>query len=75
MKKGKLWLIHVFCKILDSYPVSVKFWIVYLVFVYLMRKSCNKTHFSMIYVVWPLFPRFLVVSVIKRPLKMKLGVF
>ena len=75
MKKAKLWLIHVFCKILDSYPVYVKFWIVYLVYVYVMRKSCNKTHFCMIYVVWKLFPRFLVVSVIKRPLEMELGVF
>ena len=49
---------------------------VYSVSVYIMRKSCNKTHFCMIYVVWQLFPRFLVVYVIKkRPLEMELGVF
>ena len=29
VKKAKLWLIHVFCKILDCYPIFVKFWIVY----------------------------------------------
>ena len=75
MKKAKLWVIHIFCKILDSYPVYVKFWIVYSVSVYVMRKSCNKIHFCMIYVVWKLFPRFLVVFVIKRPLEMELGVF
>ena len=75
MKKEKLWFIHAFYKILDSYPVSVKFRIVYSVSVYVMRKSCNKTHFYMIYVVWQLFPRFLVVSVIKRPLEMELRLF
>ena len=26
MKKAKIWLIHVFCKILDIHPVSVKIW-------------------------------------------------
>ena len=61
MKKDKLWFIHVFCKILDNDPVSVKFWIVYSVSVYVMRKICNKTHFCMIYVVLQLFPRFIVV--------------
>ena len=50
-EKAKLWLIHVFCKILDSDPVSVKLWIVYLVSVYVMRNSCNQTQFCMIYVV------------------------
>ena len=26
VKKAKIWLIHVFCKILDIHPVSVNFW-------------------------------------------------
>ena len=39
---------------------------VYSVSVYVMTKSCNKTHFCMIYIVWQLFPRYLVVSVIKK---------
>ena len=75
MKNAKLWLIHVFCKILESYPISVKFWIVYSVSMYVMTKSCKKTQFCMIYVVWQFFPRFLVVSVINRQLEMELGVF
>ena len=75
MKKAILWLSHVFCKILDNYPVFVKFWIVYSISLYVMRKSCNKTHICMIYVVCQLFPRFLVVFVIKRPLEMEHGVF
>ena len=33
-----------------------------------MRKSCNKTHFCMICAVWQLFPRFLVVFVMKGAL-------
>ena len=36
---------------LDSYPVYVKFWAENPVSVYVMRKSCNKTHFCMIYAV------------------------
>ena len=47
--------------VMDIYPVSVKFWEEYQVYVYVMRKSCNKTHFWMIYAVWQLFLRFLVV--------------
>ena len=60
MKKARLWLIHAFCKIMDSYPVYVKFWIVYLVYVYVMRRSCNKTHFCKIYAVWQVFPGFML---------------
>ena len=48
----------------------VKFWIFYLVYVYVMRKSCDKTHFCKIYAVWQLFSRFLVVSVMKGLLGM-----
>ena len=39
----------------------VKFWAENLVSVYVMRKSCNKTHFCMIYIVWKSFPKFMVV--------------
>ena len=57
MKNSKLCLIHVFCKILDSYPVFVKFWIVYLVSVYVNEKFCNKNVcldlFSVVLIVLP----------------------
>ena len=51
-EKARLWLIHVFCKILDSYQLAVKFLIVHSIFVYVMRKNYNKTHFCKIYAVW-----------------------
>ena len=47
--------------VLNIYPVSVKFWAENPVYVYVMRKSCNKTHFWMIYAACQLFLRFLVV--------------
>ena len=47
--------------VMNIYPVYVKFWAEYPVYVYVMRKSCNKINFLMIYAVWQLFLRFLVV--------------
>ena len=48
--------------------VFVKFWTKNPIYVYVMRKSCNKTHFCMIHIVWKSFHRFLVVLLLKLEL-------
>ena len=56
MKKARSWLVHVFCKILDIYLVSLKFWAKNPVFVYVNEKFCNKNllldFFSVVLVVF-----------------------
>ena len=42
MKKAGSWLVHELCKILDIYPVFVKFEAKNPVFVYVNEKFCNK---------------------------------
>ena len=59
MKKARLWLNHVLCKILDIYLVFVKFWAENPVFVYVNKKFRNKNLlldlFSIVLVVFPNF--------------------
>ena len=58
VKKAKLWLIHVFCKILDNYLVFVKFWIVYLVLYMKTRSFVIKTCLDLFNNVLESFPKF-----------------
>ena len=46
-----------------------------LVSVYVMSQSCNKTLFCMIYIVWQVFPGFLITFVLKRLLYVEFRVF
>ena len=73
---ARLWLIHVFCKILDIYLVSIEFWAKKNpVSVYVMRKSCNKTHFCMIYTFFSKFSQVSSSFVMKILLELELIVF